>query len=102
MIGVLLVCPLFSHGGVRANSLAFEPNRGQTNREARFVARALGGGAILIEDHAIVLARSAPDGDHETIRLEFDGANPTAVWQTVEPGPGTTSYIKGRDRARWL
>lgn len=87
-------------GATPYEPVRFEPNRGQADLQFQFVARTHGSVA-LIGDKAIVLARSSAAA---TVRftIEFDGANPSADWQTADPQPGATSYILGNRPERWL
>src|SRR5579872_3037168 len=100
ILGALLLCSALGHAADGARSFVFEPNRGQTDPGTRYVARAQGS-TVLIQDSAIVLAHAGANRENEVVRLELEGANPSAVWQALEPSSGTTSYMIGRDRARW-
>ena len=66
IFGALLLCSTLGQGGAQMNSIAFEPNRGQTNPETRYVGRSRCS-AFLIEDSAIVFARSSPDGNSPAV-----------------------------------
>src|SRR5262249_21499303 len=96
--GALLLLAALGASEQRATALDFEPNRGQANPAARYVARG-GSHALRIEDGAIVFVSSSSGG---SLRLEFEGASPQAAWNELEPNRGTTSYVIGRDRSRWL
>jgi len=81
-----------------ARGLAFEPNRGQAGAAGSFVARA--------RDYDVLLGAAGPvvathDGQR-VVRMRFEQANPRAALEGVDALPGRVSYLRGRDRARWL
>src|SRR5437667_5874909 len=94
ILGALLLCSALGQGAAQVNSITFEQNRGQSNRETRYIARCQGS-AFLIEDNAIVFARSGRNGNLRAARLQFEGAGLIAAWQSLDPVTGTTSYIVG-------
>ena len=100
ILGALLLCSALGQGAAQVNSITFEQNRGQSNPETRYIARCQGS-AFIIEDNAIVFARSGRKGNLRAARLQFEGAGLIAAWQSLDPVTGTTSYIVGRDRTRW-
>ena len=73
----------------------FEPNRGQSDHQVRYIGRA-SGAAIWFTDSAVVLspARSA------TIRLKFAGGNPRPQIEGTSPTGGRSNYFPA-DSSRW-
>jgi hypothetical protein len=86
--------------------LAFEPNRGQADPAARFLARALGG-LVLFTPGEVVLARTTPSAaprDANAMRLlrvQFVGADPAVQLDPQSPLAGRVSYFVGADPANW-
>jgi hypothetical protein len=78
------------------STIRFEPNRGQTSRSVRYLARTPQG-MVFFTSRALVLSRS----DLLPITLEFIGGNSQAVWEASSGTGETTSYHVGRDRRRW-
>jgi hypothetical protein len=86
--------------------LAFEPNAGQADHEALFLARTPQG-ALLFARDAVMLARRPPAGTREPhagarapdLRLQFLGASPATRLAAVDPQPGHVSYFTGNDPA---
>jgi hypothetical protein len=82
--------------------LVFEPNRGQTDAAVRYLARSASG-TLFFTDGEVVLHRPSEKGAADaTLRFEFPGSDRAAHWEGGERGPETTSYILGRDPARWV
>ena len=76
--------------------LAFEPDRGQTSRGVRFLARGNGQTLFLGDQEAIlVLGRGA------VLHLEWLGARSAAKVSGEARLPGVSNYFLGRDPARW-
>ena len=74
--------------------LSFERIPGGTS--PRFFARA-GGYAVSLLPQAITL-----DYSGTPLELGFVGANPAPVIDALDPLPGRTNYINGRNPARWI
>src|ERR1700682_1412320 len=89
------ILALLAAGGLWANSglaglpLAFEPNRGQTDRRAAFIARAPGFILFLNAHEAVLRAHEG------TVRIQFEGARATA-FEGEERLPGVSNYYHGR------
>src|ERR1700682_2631362 len=89
------ILALLAAGGLWANSglaglpLAFEPNRGQTDRRAAFIARAPGYMLFLNAREAVLRAAKG------TVRIQFEGARATA-FEGEDRLPGISNYYHGR------
>ena len=80
------------HSAYAKLPLAFELNRGQAAPQVRFLARA--------SDYSISLSQNGIDFGQPVagpFRIEFVNANSTARVEGLEPLPGKTNYILGRD-----
>ena len=87
--------------------LAFEPNRGQTDPRASYVAHGSGYGLFLTPTEAIVAlsgALSAKGGNSSTasIHMQLEGSAATANIAASEPLPGKSNYFRGNDPSRWV
>lgn len=95
--------------------LAFEPNVGQADPAARFLARAPGrliflapGEVVLVADSE-ALGRSgqerftpAPESVRlDVARIALSGADPGAKMSALDPRPGRSSYLTGNDPEKW-
>ncbi len=76
------------------STLAFEPNHGQADPQARFVARGPGYELLLAASEATL---RRPSG---RLRLSFLGARVQPQGRALEPLPGYTQYYFGNWRAR--
>jgi hypothetical protein len=77
----------------------FEPNRGQDESDARFVARRDGWQTSILRDGARFRFTQSPrSGVTQRIR----GADPDALVQGVEALPGRSNYFLGADPSKWL
>lgn len=102
-----------------AHSVRFEPNRGQTSSDARFVVSGAGPAAFLTSTDAVfVLTKPTSPSDSTTpsstpkekphgnggavVRMHMRNANPNPQITTEGPLPGTTNYLLGKDRTRWI
>ena len=83
-------------GATLSDSLYFEPNLGQSRDPVRYVARARGAVALILDD-GIMLRNAAA-----TVRLTWEDPSPGSRLQSLEPAPGVTSYLTGRDSSHWL
>ena len=93
--------------------LAFEANRGQSDSQARFLARG-SGYALLLNPSKIILvmnrSRQADPSDptaaskppHPTVlELQLVGANEDTQLQDLEPLPGRSHYLTGNRPEKW-
>jgi hypothetical protein len=81
--------------------LAFEPNAGQADPEARFLARTPQGTLFFARDALVLAARPQAGQATQLVRLQFLDANPAARLEPAAPQPGRVSYFTGRDPAGW-
>lgn len=78
--------------------LHFEPNRGQTNRDVRFLARSSEYTLFLTATEAVL---KFPKGDPGALRVEFVDANRAANVVGVDERPGRVHYYVGNNPAGW-
>ncbi len=80
--------------------LAFEPNTGRTDSEAKFLARGIGYALFLAPTEAVLKLRedSGPSG---VLRLQLVGANPSSAWYGSDELAGKSNYILGNSPANW-
>jgi hypothetical protein len=95
--------------------LSFEPNQGQIDGPARFVARGQGYNLFLTATEA-VFASTAPPAPPEhagsdaadakttqtIVRMQLVGANPNAKVEALDERSGRVNYLRGMDPTRWL
>ncbi len=91
--------------------LFFEPNRGQTAPQVKFLAHGAGYGLFLTADEAVLelqravgiphSARSSQRAARSVIRMRLEGANPVALVSGASPLPGKSSYFIGNDPSKW-
>src|SRR5579863_6368969 len=75
--------------------LTFEPNRGQSNAQVRYLARTSASTLWLTGKEAVL---GTP---HGTLRLRFEGATQAPQITGEDPLPGKANYFQGNDPARW-
>ena len=74
---------------------SFEPNVGQTDPRVKFLSRGRGVTLFVAPTETVFMtARSA-------VRMRLVGASATAEVQGVDPLPGRSHFLVGRDPARW-
>lgn len=79
--------------------LSFEPNRGQTAQEVRFVSRGKRSTLFLTARKAVLsLIR---DERRLALEMRFKGANPSPAMEGSERLPGTVNYFFGTDQDKW-
>jgi len=76
--------------------LVFEPNRGQTNSQAQFLARAGGYDVFITADKAVLRMGASSVG------IRLNGGRKSAKPEAVEPLTSFSNYILGNDPSRWL
>jgi uncharacterized repeat protein (TIGR01451 family) len=86
--------------------IMFEPNRGQSNPNVKFLARGAGYSLSLDADGAVLASQPAhnsshPDSGAELLRMKLAGANRSAFVSGEEQLPGKSNYFIGSDPARW-
>ncbi|HWZ31092.1 MAG TPA: SBBP repeat-containing protein [Bryobacteraceae bacterium] len=73
----------------------FEPNRGQTSPQVKFIAR-VNSHPVFLTDGAVVVG--SPSGPLQIAMLD---SNPVVSVSPSEPVPGVTNYLIGRDETKW-
>ena len=95
--------------------LSFEPNRGQTNSQVKFLARASGYNVFLMPTEAVFALRTQGETRAQSntkseqpgrerlsvLRLALKGANPQAPARGIDRLPGVKNYLIGSDSSRW-
>lgn len=90
--------------------LFFEPNRGQSAPQVRFLAHGAGYGLFLTGDEAILQlhknsAKTRPavanQDSSAVIRMHLDGANGAAAVSGEQTLPGKSNYFIGKNPAKW-
>lgn len=103
--------------------LSFEPNLGQADSRARFVARTRNYGVFLTDTEAVLsLPISRPGGQEVSespesksvgrafesegsgvavVRMRFDGAGPDLKAVAERELPGKVNYLRGNDPEKW-
>ncbi len=80
--------------------LSFERNAGQAAKSAAWVAHA-GGQSLAIDATGATVASPSANGSG-AMRMEFVNARPNANGKPLDPLPGKTNYLVGRDESRWI
>ena len=85
--------------------LIFEPNHGQADPRAKFLARGAGY-SLFLETTGAVLAMqtghaSLPGRSEQFVNMKLVGANPAAALAGIDPLPGKSNYIIGNDPHKW-
>ena len=86
--------------------IMFEPNRGQSDPNVKFLARGDGYSLFLEADGAVLASEPArntshPDSGAELFRMKLAGANRSAYITGAEQLPGKSNYFIGSDPAKW-
>jgi hypothetical protein len=92
--------------------LFFEPNRGQTAPQVKFLAHGAGYGLFLTADEAVLKLQAPPvntrpsaadakRGPSSVIRMHLEGANSAAQISGASPLPGKSNYFIGNDPSKW-
>jgi hypothetical protein len=97
--------------------LSFEPNRGQTNSQVKFLARAPGYNIFLMPTEAVFALRMLGETKAKSVsqttseqpgrervavlRLALKGANAKAPATGIDRLPGDKNYLIGGDSSRW-
>src|SRR5262249_51659961 len=82
----------------RAQRLAFEPNRGQTDGQVRFLARGKDYTVFLTSTEAVLAPRSrthAGATEPEPVRMRLVGANPSPTAFGLNELDGKVNYVPG-------
>jgi hypothetical protein len=89
--------------------LIFEPNQGQADPRAKFLARGAGYTLFLEKTGAVLAIQTAhasqhasqPEKTEQFVDMKLVGANPAAALTGADPLPGKTNYIIGNDPHKW-
>jgi uncharacterized repeat protein (TIGR01451 family) len=86
--------------------IMFEPNRGQSNPDVKFLARGAGYSLFLDADGAVLASPPARNSSHpnsgaKLLRMKLAGANRSAFVTGAEQLPGKSNYFIGGDPAKW-
>jgi len=87
--------------------LAFEPNLGQSNGQAKYLAHGDGYSLFLASDEAVlVLGQSSKNksGIHtqaNVLRMQLLGTNQAALFSAIDELPGKANYFIGRNPEKW-
>src|SRR6266478_2010569 len=109
--------PLSANALIENLPLSFEPNRGQTNSQVKFLAHASGYNVFLSPTEAVLALRMSgetrikreskeeskrPGRERVAVlRLMLRGARSQSPAKGVERLPGVKNYIIGSDESRW-
>ena len=77
--------------------LSFEPNRGQTDKQATFIARGSGYSLFLTPDGAVLSLRGT-----SPLRITFVGSKSGGRLEGAESQLGTSNYFLGNDPEKWV
>jgi hypothetical protein len=78
-------------------SLLFEENRGQTDKEVKYFARANGYQMFLTNDETVFTLKNS-----DQIKLNFVGANKNAELKGENKAVTISNYFSGQDQSKWL
>lgn len=87
-----------------ARPLTFEPNRGQTDAQVRFISRRNGYALFLTENGAVLSLPSNPRTDGtkaSALRIQFRGAAPNPNVIGIGELAGTSNYLIGSAPSHW-
>lgn len=80
--------------------MVFEPNRGQTDAQVKFLAHGSNYGLFLTADQAVLALHKSPR-QSSTLRMALANANPNAAVTGSDPLPGKSNYLIGNDPSKW-
>src|SRR5271167_1097704 len=85
--------------------IIFEPNQGQADPRAKFLARGPGYSLFLKTDGAVLAMQAAHASGQGTseqfVNMKLVGANPAAALTGADPLPGKSNYLVGNDPHKW-
>ena len=84
--------------------LAFEPNQGQTDARAAYLAHGSGYRLFLTPSDAILSLTRGSGAAAETaaVHMQLEGAAADPKLDASQPLPGKTNYFRGNDPSRWV
>ena len=80
--------------------LSFEPNRGQADSKALYLARGNGYLVSLESSGSRILLRNGRKAAQ--ISSQLVGGSATSKLEALDPLPGHSSYFRGPDRSKWV
>ncbi len=80
--------------------IAFEPNQGQTDASASYIAHGSGYGLVLAPSEAVLSLGGK--GTSAAVHMQLEGAAANPVISPSEPLPGKSNYLRGNDPSRWV
>jgi uncharacterized repeat protein (TIGR01451 family) len=85
--------------------LIFEPNQGQADSRAKFLAHGAGYSLFLDENSALLAMQTAHSSraghSEQFVRMTLVGANPATALAGADPLPGKSNYFVGNDPKKW-
>jgi uncharacterized repeat protein (TIGR01451 family) len=85
--------------------IIFEPNQGQADPRAKFLARGPGYSLFLKTSGAVLAMQTAhasgPGSSEQFVNMTLVGANPAAALTGADPLPGKSNYLIGNDPHKW-
>src|SRR5882724_6812805 len=81
--------------------IAFEPNRGQTNSQVKYLARGNGHDLFLTPREAVLRMRHLNAKD-SALRIQWIAADPSTSMTPEQELSGRVNYLRGKNQANWL
>jgi Abnormal spindle-like microcephaly-assoc'd, ASPM-SPD-2-Hydin/Beta-propeller repeat len=87
--------------------LSFEPNLGQTNGDAKFLAHGDGYSLFLTSNEAVLALRDSSKGKSavhahaDVLRMQLVGSDPSATFSAIDELPGKANYLIGKSQSDW-
>ena len=81
--------------------IAFEPNRGQTSSQVKYLARGSGYALFLTPREAVLRMRHRNARD-SALRIQWLASDPAATMTPEQALSGRVNYLRGKDPANWL
>ena len=86
--------------------LSFEPNKGQTDKDVKFVARGHGYALFLTSSEAVLSLQNNPSETADStkssvLRMRFEGAKTNTNVVGLSELPGKSNYFIGKDPSNW-
>lgn len=92
-----------THESIGRLPLYFEVNRGQTDREVKFLSRGRDHSVFLTPTETVLILHGTTPGRTQpaVLRMSLTGAAANPVAEGLEPQPGKVHYLIGRDAQKW-
>jgi uncharacterized repeat protein (TIGR01451 family) len=81
--------------------LIFEPNRGQSDPQVKFLAHGSGYGLFLTADEAVLTLRHSAALQFSVVRMTLEGASQNSTVGGTDELAGKSNYFIGNDAAKW-